>query len=107
VEYYFKRIENVEDKILTIVFNSLPVVVIGVFGALGSLLLSKRHLSVRVVLGVVSVTAVLILSTDVLAIEKGLSENMRVFFAAAGGVFIKELSERVRDKYKKIIGDKK
>lgn len=101
-----QRIEDVESKIADLVFASLPVVVIGMFGALGSLLLSKKHLSVRLFLGVFFITAVLILSTDMLAIDRGLSEHLRVFFAGVGGVFIKELAVKIREKYLTFLGGK-
>ena len=105
--YFWEKAGKVEDKILNLVFNSLPLVVIGVFGAIGTLILSKRHLSARLFIGVVTTTAVLILSTDMIAIERGLSDNMRVFLAAVGGICIRELAERIRTKYKEFLGSDK
>ena len=51
----------VESKIIDLIFESVPIVVLGMFASFAALLTSKRHLSIRVGLGVFATVMVVCL----------------------------------------------
>jgi len=97
---------SVESKIIDLIFESVPIVVLGMFAGLAALLTSKRHLSVRAGIGVFATASLVVLACDMLAIENGASVNMRIFFGVAAGFCARDLISIFRERYKKYI-DKK
>ena len=93
----------VESKIIDLIFESVPIVVLGMFASFAALLTSKRHLSIRVGLGVFATASMIVLATDMIAMEHGSSVNMRIFFGVAAGFCARDLVAVLRERYKKFI----
>ena len=93
----------VETKIIDMIFESTPIMVLGMFASFAALLTGKKHLSIRVGIGVFATASLAVLACDMIALEQGLSINMRIFFGVVGGFCARDIVKLIQEKYKQWI----
>ena len=93
----------VETKIIDLIFDSTPIMVLGMFASFAALLTSKKHLSIRVGIGVFATASLTVLACDMIALEQGLSINLRIFTGVVGGFCARDIVKLFQDKYKQFV----